>query len=102
MLFPQTAVQDTPRNEVPADITGGYRSPDMQTVTESQYNYTVDNFPQISSNDFTRYVQALIKLLVGEGALQEWITKGRRCDRFIIWECLLVPTYVFLPSDFNI
>ncbi|XP_033641711.1 dynein beta chain, flagellar outer arm-like [Asterias rubens] len=72
----KNAVQDTPRNGVPGDINGGYRSPDIQTVTESQYNYTVDNFPQISSNDFTRYVQALIKLLVGESALQEWITKG--------------------------
>ncbi|XP_022099208.1 dynein beta chain, ciliary-like [Acanthaster planci] len=68
-------VQDMPRNEPPADDTGAY-SPDLHTATESQYNYTVDNFPQISSSDFGRYVQALVKLLVGERTLQEWMTRG--------------------------
>ncbi|XP_071959570.1 uncharacterized protein [Antedon mediterranea] len=49
---------------------------DKMMEAESQFAYSADTVPQISPTDYSYYIHSLVKLLVGENTLQDWITKG--------------------------
>ncbi len=38
----------------------------MSDAAESRYAFTVDEFPHIANSEYSHYIQALIKLLVGD------------------------------------
>ncbi|XP_033103095.1 dynein heavy chain 9, axonemal-like [Anneissia japonica] len=45
-------------------------------ASESHFAYSAETVPQISATDYRHYIHSLVKLLVGENTLQDWLTKG--------------------------
>nr|XP_006816782.1 PREDICTED: dynein heavy chain 17, axonemal-like [Saccoglossus kowalevskii] len=45
-------------------------------LSESRYAYTADTLPNITPQEYMQYTKALVKIIIGDKLLQEWITKG--------------------------
>ncbi|XP_072048734.1 uncharacterized protein [Amphiura filiformis] len=72
----EEAKQDAGQDNEQAGLNVSNNNYPISDAAESRYAFTVDEFPNIANNEYYRYIQALIKLLVGEKVLQDWVTKG--------------------------
>lgn len=70
------ATQDTERRE--QEVVPGQISEDEPEDYPADTEYSESSAPVLTSSQYTRYMRSLIKLLVGETTLNEWIRKGYR------------------------
>ena len=61
---------------------------------DAQSQYTQSTAPMLSSTQYSKYIKSLIKLLMGENVLNEWIREG------MIWfNTTKQPCFNPLPDD---
>lgn len=63
----------------PEDLGEDEKEEDGETEVDedSQSQYTQSTAPMLSSTQYTKYIKSLIKLLVGETILNNWLRQGR-------------------------
>jgi len=84
-VAPSTDGGDSPvLEEKPAsqEEVGGEGS---EADEDSQSQFTQSSTPMLSSTNYNKYIRSLIKLLIGEETLNNWLKQGWCIDFFIRW-----------------
>lgn len=63
--------------EAVVNTNAGNQDYAFSEAAETHHSHTVDSFPQVTAKEYEKYIQAMLKLLVGDTQVQEWVTKGR-------------------------
>ena len=54
---------------------------------DGESEVTQSTTPMITSLQYNKYVLSLIKLLVGERTLNDWVRKGKTCWSHVVFSC---------------